>query len=114
MPNNKTISPISNNNHNNRVLFKTTNLNDVYCHDADNTLAQKCCHFVKSFQASIQPVTSSSIFSYTPLSLFDEFKPLSLSDFKTLVSTTSSSTCSLDLIPPRLLKEAFSSVGPSH
>ena len=51
--------------------------------------------------------------SHICLVLLDQFSPVSPGDLIDTVSHTRSSMCPLDIVPPKLLQEAISIIGPS-
>lgn len=115
---------ITTNKHNPRFLFKSIERllhNSAYSMSPPST--GECEKFVSSFvdkingiRSSIVPPSSPSpmteLFHTCPI-LLDQFSPITLSDLIDTVSHTRSSMCSLDIMPPKLFKEAISIIGPS-
>ena len=111
---------ISSNKQNPRVLFDTiTTLVSPQISVTPVFFAEDCNNFLKFFVNKVASVragiipSSSSIHLLPPnhQSILNSFSPISLHDLTELSSTkTSSST--LDIIPTSLLKNVFSTVGP--
>ena len=63
-------------------------------------------------QISPPPSFNPSI-TFTPTAVFNHFEAVSLASLKTIVDKLKPSACPTDVIPPRLFKEVWDTVGPN-
>ena len=112
---------ITQNCHRPKVLFDTINtiLNPTATANPDTsqTMCEQFLHFfidkVANIRSSISPSHVNHPPPPAPTTTMNQFKSLSLPCLADIVSHMKPTTCSSDILPSRLLKEAFDSLGPS-
>lgn len=77
------------------------------------TLAREFYHFLWIIIRThiIPPSVHRSVLA-TCLAVFNQFEPVSLSLLKDVINQMKPSTCPTDVVPPRLLKGIFDTIGP--
>ena len=106
--------------HKPRVLFQAINSVLIPPPSQLMTASTERCeqflhHFINnidSIRLNITPVMRNLLIFTEPSASMPRFKQISVSDSVELISHLNSSTCQLDIIPTRFLKEVFQSVGP--
>jgi len=113
---------ISQNKSNPRVLFKVLDslTNPKPCHFTDPS-TDLCESFLNHFVSKVNDIRKSitvpsqtiSVNIKPLLNVLTEFIPLSFSALSSLLSEMKTTTCCLDVIPTKFLKDVFNVVGPT-
>lgn len=111
---------IENNHHRPKVLFQTLNngINptDTACY---NITAIKCENFLTFFIIKINDRVLITPPAHGPsvppvwLTVLNQFNPVSLSHLHDIIIHLKPTYCPLDIVPARLIKETFNTIGPT-
>jgi len=111
---------VSSNSHKPQLLFKMLNslLNPCDCADVEAS-TELCDKFLLFFhekvcavRSSLTPYVSEPQILCPSAAVFDHFETVSLSYLTKVVQQMKPSNCPLDIIPSRLFKEVFPTIGP--
>jgi len=111
---------IGNNSHKPAVLFSTINaiLNtpQATCLEPSVELCEHFLHFfidkIEAIRSNISPPLSFLSVSSECSAVFEQFVPVSLVSLREIFGEMKLSSCCLDIVPPRLLKDSFDAIGP--
>ena len=85
--------------------------------DATPEVCEKFLHFfvdkIVSIRAQIVMPSFDPSITVTCSAAFNQFEPVSFSHLKEIVSQLKPAACPTDIVPPRLFKEAWQTIGPN-
>jgi len=110
---------INKNGHKPYVLFRTINsvlhTPKYLMHEESTVICEKFLHFfvnkITTIRASISPPASDPSIFTECAAVFSEFEPVSIVALNDIVNHLKPSICSTDIIPPRIFKEVWNSIG---